>query len=1589
MQKLFIVCLLLIVNLAEAQQGFWNKVNHERLPTGRVLSKFEDKSVEKIDLYELKLNDFSETLAGIGENATGRIKLPTGNGVREFYIREVSSFTRPPAAKYGMIKSYNLKGVDDQTTSGKLSIGTDGVMASITSPTQRTFIVEPYTKDRLTYRAYQSGSLADEREDFECFVNTDDITSSLRVSETNADYEIRHDGLLRVYRLALACTVEFSQFHLNDQGIADNADITEKEAAVLSVMNTIVTRLNSLYRKEMAIKFELVLNEDGENDLIFIESDDFANFSFGGLNMLILKNQEVINEKVGVENYDIGHLLFRSGGGAIGLGSIPSTCMDQYKAHGVSGAETPIGDSFIIGVLAHEIGHQFGAKHVHSNNGLCSSQSETALEVGSGSTIMSYSGACLSNNYQTYADDRYNAFSINQFWTTMYVNPDRQCYQSVPIQNFAPIANAGDDVTVPVSTPLLLKGEGSDPDGNSQLTYVWEQQDAGFGTMPPSPNSTSGPTFRSYPPTKSPDRYLPRLSTVINGQTSSTWEVLPAVAREMSFSLMVRDNYSGGSQNDIDKMNITFVETDNPFVVTSEFSEASYDGLSEISVTWDVANTNVAPINCQAIDIYYSVDGGSNFDLVLIENTPNDGEATIQLPNIPTSEARIMVKAADNIFYNVNSSDFQVNSISVEAPLAPTQLTFTQSNITDIQLNWTDNSALENGFTIERKAGDGEFVEVGTVLMNHTAFADVSITASGVYTYRVAAFNETGNSAYTNTVEVDVDIEVAPEAPTDLVHSKIDISSVRLGWSDNSFREDGFIVERRAAGSNEFEEIARLENPNTTTYFDANLGEVSEYFYRVAAYNTHGTSGYSNITMVKGVQPFITIWSAEAGGSITIVLSTDDDKTYDFDYVWTEDGAVERSGTHTSDDGDFITEFSEAGTYQLEIIGDFPHLTKGYDVDQLLDVVQWGSIIWRSMESSFEGYEGTISATDIPDMANVTSTKKMFKDAFNVNLDMSQWQVGKVNNMEEMFSGAATFNSDMGGWDMSNVVNIRRMFSRATSFNGDVSGWDLSKVTNIAEMFDGASSFNQPLGAWDVSNVTNMAYALRRTSNFNQDLSNWNTSSVTNMGDLFKEATAFNQDISGWQVGNVTNMREMFFGAESFDQDLSGWNTSSVGSFYGMFDGATLFDQDLSDWDVTRATDMRNMFSNSGLQTMNYDKLLISWASQNVRQDIRIDVSTSYCEGVTARQQLIDDFGWTINDSGQKCPESTDILAFILSEQSGKATINSEDRTVAIEVRFGTDVTSLTPTITLVGEATSQPARGATVDFTNAVTYTVTSADETETEEWTITVSIAPANTETDIESFKLPRQVGRESIDKSNHTVDIEVASGTDITSLAATLTLSYGANSNPASGATLDFTDPVAYTVTAEDGTTNQAWTVTVTVGTVQLNNETDILSFSLPQQTDDATINTAQHTVQIQVATGTDVTSLTPSLTLSEGATSDPASGATADFTEPVVYTVTAEDGSTQQDWTVTINTGEKALSVPRNMEWKVFPNPVQGMLQINAVETVTVYLSDLSGRKVVDAHTGKDLSLDLSKLNAGTYLLIFQTDKAQYQQKILKQ
>ena len=378
---------------------------------------------------------------------------------------------------------------------------------------------------------------------------------------------------------------------------------------------------------------------------------------------------------------------------------------------------------------------------------------------------------------------------------------------------------------------------------------------------------------------------------------------------------------------------------------------------------------------------------------------------------------------------------------------------------------------------------------------------------------------------------------------------------------------------------------------------------------------------------------FITVWNTLETNGITILTTGD---RYNYDLYWEEVGNPDNTGELLAQTGNATIEDLTSGTkYQIEIAGDFPRIYINHDNDEkdkLIEISQWGTIRWSSMESAFGGCRFMdITAVDVPDLAGVSSCRSMFSDCWALegaganwnwntsnitdmsfmfafldlflfpkailfNQDIGDWDVSNVTNMRSMFKGAKYFNQDIGDWDVGNVTNMSSMFNYAEYFNQDIGKWDLSSATNTSWMFREAINFNQDIGGWDVSNVANMNSMFQGAESFNQDIGTWDVSNVTNMSSMFMWSHLFNQDIGGWDVSKVTSMSLMFVSNDSFNQDIGSWDVSSVTNMRSMFRHATSFNQDIGSWDVSNVTNTNTMFS--GAKTFNQD--IGDWDVSNV-----------------------------------------------------------------------------------------------------------------------------------------------------------------------------------------------------------------------------------------------------------------------------------------------------------------------------------------------------------------------------------------------------
>jgi hypothetical protein len=369
--------------------------------------------------------------------------------------------------------------------------------------------------------------------------------------------------------------------------------------------------------------------------------------------------------------------VFSTGGG--GVAQLRSVCVGGSKARGVTGSPNPTGDGFDVDYVAHEMGHQFGGSHTFngtsSNCGGGNRSGAHASEVGSGSTIQAYAGICSVENLQPHSDDYFTFESLNEMTAFITSGSGASCGSASATGNSVPVVSAGANYTIPVRTPFTLTATASDADGDT-LTYKWEQWSLN-GTpsnsvATASTDSGTNPIVRSYLPSTSASRTVPKLSYVLDNAnvppptyscaagTCLTGETLPATNRTITFHVTARDNRAGSGAIATSSMTVTSVTGAGPFAVTFPNTGLSVSGGTTLTVTWDVAGTAGMPVAATNVKISFSSDGGSSFPTVLAASTPNDGSHAVTVPSVATTQARIKVEAVGNIFFDVSNANFTI-----------------------------------------------------------------------------------------------------------------------------------------------------------------------------------------------------------------------------------------------------------------------------------------------------------------------------------------------------------------------------------------------------------------------------------------------------------------------------------------------------------------------------------------------------------------------------------------------------------------------------------------------------------------------------------------------------------------------------------------------------------------------------------------------------------------------------------------------------------------------------------------------------------------------------------------------------------------
>jgi Metallo-peptidase family M12B Reprolysin-like len=607
------------------------------------------------------------------------LPMPDGTFAR-FRVEESPVMAAGLAAHHRDIRTYRGRGLDDPTATTRFDVTPAGFHAIVLS-SGGTVIVEPAPHASPgQYISYDQREAPQEAGAFSCVVlgaeQAGAVQSRQLPRKGYANFGIAGgDVTLRTYRLALAATAEFTQTF--GGGTVSGA---------LSTMTTMINAVNAIYERDLGIHFTLIANE---TSIIFTNpaTDGYTSDNAG---VLADQNQVVLNQRIGAANYDLGmvldglvytyqpgHFIFQGGA------QFQSTCVNgqKGKAYTILRSTEPTSNT-AISIVAHELGHLLGAMHTfNSTLSDCgpSRFAQVAYEPGSGSTLMGYRGGVLPDGTyyplcgadELFSTDTYfHTASIEQITNYTSFGNGSFCPVTTSTGNSPPQIDAGIDYTIPANTPFKLTASGSDADADA-LTYCWEEFDLG-AAGPPHTDNGNRPIFRSFAPVANPARTFPQLSDILSG-ASTFGESLPTTNRTMNFRVTARDNHPGVGGVNTGAMRVNVVSSSGPFVVTQPGAATDWPAGSTQTVTWNVANTSSAPINCASVRVLLSIDGGNSFPFTLASGIPNTGTATINVPNTPTSSARVRVEAVDNIFFSISLPNFTISPNNTSPPTLLTE----------------------------------------------------------------------------------------------------------------------------------------------------------------------------------------------------------------------------------------------------------------------------------------------------------------------------------------------------------------------------------------------------------------------------------------------------------------------------------------------------------------------------------------------------------------------------------------------------------------------------------------------------------------------------------------------------------------------------------------------------------------------------------------------------------------------------------------------------------------------------------------------------------------------------------------------------
>lgn len=602
-------------------------------------------SISMSDLVSLKQDDY----------ITFEVPSKSGNVMKECNVHE--GFVGVPKGLKSdpNVKTFSCFPSDSEELQLIINANTnDGFAGNFFDSSGKSYYINSAIKDTEHYIIYNTRRYLKEVQAPEHLVidevqlfEDDEDQALHRMLRTDRKLQTTNTDVIQ-YDIAVVTSDEFSRIH------GDTID------SVSAYIIQAISRVNGNYLREVGVFFNLINNFEDGICLFTNENkpgcENVLNARFNDLTGGFLNGLGISPDQ-----YDLASLLYSDGAG--GIAALRRVCTGQKAFIACDSffitADVDVFASFMFG---HEIGHMLGAQHTLRDcqgfNGGGNRDAGSAIEPGSGTTMMSLggSGCQAETNIIRFRDEYMHSFTINQIREGLeeFVET-RDCGRVTRVDRERADIRTVSECTVPLGNNFLLSGQS---DGPASSHYNWERVDpsiADFFT------DTDRGRFRSFPPVENRrERFFPNLH-YLNFLPDPDFELLPTIETSMTFRFSQRNNFVFNNP-EADSFNralvgaFTFEDTSVNFVDVDPFrlTEPSNNvqlGINEgFEVKWDLGGIQ-------------GLSSDDKVQFLFAENTMS-----------PISENRLVdIEYADDVddldwilINEVSISDFSSNTICLE-----------------------------------------------------------------------------------------------------------------------------------------------------------------------------------------------------------------------------------------------------------------------------------------------------------------------------------------------------------------------------------------------------------------------------------------------------------------------------------------------------------------------------------------------------------------------------------------------------------------------------------------------------------------------------------------------------------------------------------------------------------------------------------------------------------------------------------------------------------------------------------------------------------------------------------------------------------